>query len=1156
MLDKNTAKKHNRTVSLLNLGYILTIRRIYSNWLLELVLFLGILLGVTLLSSGVIFSNVLAEAALRTTLTAATKEQANILVRVFNDLDEPNLTGRTPRYENSVALVDQHVSSKLLPYISRMGRHLQTSTFFFAGHPHLELENDLRPRGQIQHMTDLKEPELTELISGRWPETLSSLSQTNVQDPLEVVIDQSGSHLLDLGIGDSMEIFPASGLDNPVRMNIKIVGMFRRINTEDDIWYGREKDFSYKDKRWTFIPLFTTELGITDQIASSYPGLYSNVTWVYQLDRQNINANQVPMIQSVIHDIKFHLSSRLENSSNTVKLNRVLDTYSEQLLLARIPILLMIFLVCGILVYYLALAANLIVRTRSSEIAVIKSRGATTTQIGILAMIEGFLLAIPALIIGIFVAPVIGRSLGSLLFNFEADSIPIMVTPEAVIIGTAGALLSVLVLTGSTIIGARHGIIEFRQAGARPPHAPLIHRYYIDFLLLGILLLIWLQIETGGDFITTNITTGEPRLDYTLLLGPVIGLLAFGLIILRIFPIAARLVSGALERLGPAWLVQGLRRISRDPILPGTLVVLLTLATALGIIGSALSSTLGQNQLDRSMYEVGADLRIEHNGDRFPTRTFGLSDLSTQLPNTAGSAEALRVTGHLLTRGFNTGRISVLAVDTDSFSQAAWYRPDFVDGMHLEELMSNINPVKLNTSPLLDPNHGLKLPEDATTLGAWVQPGMSDPRLGLSARVIDSNGTYLDISFGTLENPGWQLLQAPLYPDNRNDIRGSTSSKNEFPAHFGKSDQSDIRPPLTLLSLQITSLSGVEDPGIIFFDQLTTVGPFGDQTIANTQDLSNWQVIEDFSAPGLNALENNLTVTRQGSSNSVAFSWSASGIGTKGIRPGPAEEAIPVIISPSLSKDAAIGIGDHLSLGLSSYSIPIEVSQIADYFPTLDPRYQPFMVLDQSAYIHYSNLHSSRIIGGPNELWVRLDHLESPHPDFKPAFDSKDLRIKKMYSGEQVIKNRTEQPLNSAGWGGLLIIMFLALLLASCTGMILFAYVDTRERLTEYALLRTLGSSHSQVNAIVWFNLLLVIGIGALVGTLVGQQIGILLLPILEISENGLRVTPPMIFQINWIILLLAYLLMGIVFICSGLWLSWFTKKLEIQRVLRAGESG
>ena len=123
------------------------------------------------------------------------------------------------------------------------------------------------------------------------------------------------------------------------------------------------------------------------------------------------------MIQDVIREIKYYLSSQLENSSITVKLNRVLDAYSEQLLLARIPVLLMIFLVCGILIYYLALTASLIVRTRSSEIAVIKSRGATTLQIGILALIEGIFLAIPALIIGIFLAPIVGRSLGLSLIH-------------------------------------------------------------------------------------------------------------------------------------------------------------------------------------------------------------------------------------------------------------------------------------------------------------------------------------------------------------------------------------------------------------------------------------------------------------------------------------------------------------------------------------------------------------------------------------------------------------------------------------------------------------------------------------------------------------------------------------------------------------------
>ena len=102
-------------MSLLHLAYIIARRRIASSWRLELVLFLGILLAVALLSSGVVFSDLLAETALRRVLTQASKEEANMLVRVFNDLDDPNLTGRTPLYQNSVDFVDQKVTSRFEP---------------------------------------------------------------------------------------------------------------------------------------------------------------------------------------------------------------------------------------------------------------------------------------------------------------------------------------------------------------------------------------------------------------------------------------------------------------------------------------------------------------------------------------------------------------------------------------------------------------------------------------------------------------------------------------------------------------------------------------------------------------------------------------------------------------------------------------------------------------------------------------------------------------------------------------------------------------------------------------------------------------------------------------------------------------------------------
>ena len=44
------------------------------------------------------------------------------------------------------------------------------------------------------------------------------------------------------------------------------------------------------------------------------------------------------------------------------------------------------------------------------------------------------------------------------------------------------------------------------------------------------------------------------------------------------------------------------------------LIVLVMLTTALGVMGSAFSSTLERGQRERALYEAGADLRIQHGG--------------------------------------------------------------------------------------------------------------------------------------------------------------------------------------------------------------------------------------------------------------------------------------------------------------------------------------------------------------------------------------------------------------------------------------------------------------------------------------------------------------------------------------------------------------
>ena len=49
-------------------------------------------------------------------------------------------------------------------------------------------------------------------------------------------------------------------------MKVKLVGVFERIDPDDEFWYGVQSDFSFKTDRWTIVPMFTTEEAIINSI--------------------------------------------------------------------------------------------------------------------------------------------------------------------------------------------------------------------------------------------------------------------------------------------------------------------------------------------------------------------------------------------------------------------------------------------------------------------------------------------------------------------------------------------------------------------------------------------------------------------------------------------------------------------------------------------------------------------------------------------------------------------------------------------------------------------------------------------------------------------------------------------------------------------------
>ena len=1132
--------------AILNLGYVLARRRLMSSFRIELTVLLGVTLAVVLLSSAVVFNDLLAETALRRALADAEASDVNIWVRVFNDLDDPRTaTPASDRYLTSHQFVAHRVLPPLGDAVGALSFQVETATFYFTGRPNLDLPNDVRPRGRMQYLSGLREGKGT-LVQGRWPELPADGgyddSTGNTDDVvIEVAVDPTGFEFLDIPLGEGFGIVPATGGDGQATTQVVLVGVVEPTDPDEEYWYRRQKLLSYHDDDWTLVPMFVAEDALRQQVGRRYPGIYTSSAWFLQTDREGIPAKQVDELQQSLQQVRRNVANHLPNGSTSTGLARILEDHEEQLLLARIPLFLMVFLVTGILAYYLTITAGMVIRARASEIAMLKSRGATTVQIGILTLVEGFLLAGPALVAGALLSPLLARGLGGLVFDAESSGAPVSLSWQAFGMGAAGAALAVVVLSLATLAAASKGIVEFRQAGARPARTPFVHRYYLDLLALAVIAFLWWQISNRGTVLTRSLGGRELEVDFALLLGPALGLVALGLLVMRVFPLAMGLSARVVGPVGPGWLVQGLRRIARDPIAPGSLVALLMLATALGVVGSAFSATLTKSTDDRVRYDVGADIRIQHDGGRIARAFTGASDM---LP---GGAEAMRTEGSLLTEGFGSQRVSVLAVESDRLADVAWWREDFGDGNTLPELMALIAP-----NP--DAPEGLPLPENITGLSLWARTGgLQDRLVAVAARLRDGAGRHYDIRMGDVSGHEWERLEGDI------SLRlGRTGRRTE--------DEDRPRldvPPYTLINLQIVGRTSADRPGVLFMDGLTAQTPQGDVVISDFASAAGWSVIEDYVRPGLYSLETSRNVARPGAPGSVVFSWAPGGIGVPGLRPGENSPPLPAVVSPEILDATGAEVGDEISLGMSTFALPLVITGVAEFFPTVDPRSQPFVIADLGEFVDYANRHSRRIFGGASEVWLDQDILPGDLDTALAAADDAAGRISQLgvNSGEIMVAEeeaalRGKEPLANAGWGGLLVIMFLALALASATGIALYCWLDTRERQTEFALLRTLGSSRGQLNAVVWFNLAVVVVAGVAVGTWAGAQIGAALLPVLEVAEGGVRATPPLTFETDWRMLALAYAVLAVVSVVTVIWLAFVTNRLEVQRVLRAGEGG
>ena len=1110
-----------RIMALMRLAYMVARRRIASEWRLELAVTFGMVLAVALLAGGVVYSTSLEEAALQRTLAGNPPEDTNVLVRSF----QPAGLALSPEI---AGLVEREVQEPLEPYLSGSSQFVQTATFYFQGHPQFGTDSKTQARGKLQYVPGFEEQ--VRLVEGRFPQGEAY--------PIEVVAEAEGLELIGLSVGDELQLVPSGVVKDPTPLDARIVGAMEVLDASGDFWAGESEALSYQGTLWPWVPVFVTEETFQNEVVQRYPELRTDLSWHFHLDRENLRAREVGRLKRTVEHVRAVVAQDLSNGSSYTGLVRILERHQGEVTLARVPLQLVVSLGVCIILYYVFLVSVLIVRSRAPELALLKSRGATTAQLVVLMFVEGVLLAIPAIAVGPFVSLLVVTTLGRVFSASIAgfNVVPVALSTESFLLGAGGGLLCVLTLTLSALVTARHGIVEFRQVGARPPETSFIHRYYLDLLLLAFIGLLWWQVEQQGSFLVRSLGETGLSMDFSLLLGPVLSFVASGLLVLRFFPLALRVLARLAEPLRFTWLVQALRQMARDPLMPGALLVLLMLAAMLGVVGGTFRSSLEASQRDRALYAAGADVRLTiPRGEA--ASAFLVAGRGLFMIGENPHSMVYRGSATLTAKGLGQSG-TILGVESDAFADVAWYRPGFTSPP-VAEVMGEMGLAGAE-------QQRIELPLFARTLGIWVRPSQPYPGAHLMVRFHDSQGEYFDLDMGSLGFDGWQYLEAELtwmrpIEHRRYQYRGT--------------------PPLVIESLFI---SGNVERGAVFLDQMDTYvhgfdrargGAYDeDVVLADFQDVEGWHVMEDPVYPGVYALELSEAAARPGR-KCVVYSWASRGLSMQGIRPGPDEGPLPALVDNGFLKEADVAVGDTAVLSIVGTSVPIKIIGSAEYFPTLYPDEGPFVVVDLVRLVDYINSRAVSSATGPNELWVRLSETEpdAVYSEIILPLSMLGVRSQVDYIAPEMVSSREMHPLLAAGWSGLLVLCFFTVVLASASSILLYSYMDSRERQMEFALLRTLGFSRGQLNRVVWFGLVLMVTGGVVLGTWVGQMAGSAVLPLLEVAEQGTRVTPPIALRVNWWALLWYYAVLAVAVVATCGILARILARREIQRVLRIG---
>lgn len=751
------------------------------------------------------------------------------------------------------------------------------------------------------------------------------------------------------------------------------------------------------------------------------------------------------------------------------------------------PLLIMLLQVVGIVVYYVVMVMTMLLERQRQEAGVFRSRGATTSQLVGFNFVEGMAFVIPALL----VAPWLAAGIVSLLGytpTFEVitggDRLPVNVSPEAYLLAVVGGLVSLVAILVPAYLSVRRGIVDVKREESRPAERNFLQRYFLDFALVGLAMLLMWQLNRQGSVYDPNAVGGWGS-DPLLLAAPFALTASVALMILRFYPPLIRLAVRLLLLLRGTAAAIGLRRAGRAPASYARVTLLIIMAIAVGTFAASYGPTVDQSLEDRARYTAAVDLRgrLVNPADREMAAQLEALEAIDGVADVARAYRgAIATTGGLGT--------ALLGVDPEAVVDGVWWRDDFAT-QPVEALMGQLGADVSLVG-------GYPLPEDVQHLQVQVNTTNVD-RFAIRARFRQEDGRY---------------IEAYLRSETASDGEWSTWS-GEVPSFGG---------PVSFggLMMDDNRAGGVlRDEGYTLLDDLVAVR--ADGTVVELDAFEGpqrWIMLNT-----ADSREEFVLTTEDAVSGEQSLRWNWGQLTQPRTRAfAPAMPALPL---PAVMDEGALGAFRIAAGGLSfadlgGIAVPVHARAQTELFPSMDPA-AGIVVVNMEHLREVASFLGFTPYGAPNELWVRFDEGVSVAAQQSLALalvegtDTAVPTIEREWFAQALdVEGANADPTLQAAGSGILAVAFISVIGLCTVGFVATLALGARQRATEFAVLRAVGVSRGEVLRALLLEWGVVLFVGVAVGALLGRQVAEVMLGFLNVTEAGAAVVPPFVLQTSW----------------------------------------